>query len=100
MAITEEAGQGVPAGSRDCLQQDEADLQRISVQVFEETKRVTRANVELITQYEQKIKALEEQLIAMRHTQGSVQEIASTAGLEERQQRVAFRLMRQEEELE
>jgi len=56
--------------------------------------------VELITQYEQKIKALEEQLIAMRHTQGSVQDLAASDGMEERFQRVAFRLQRQEEELE
>jgi len=88
MAMGEEAGHGVPAGSGDSLQADEQA----------EINREWRANVELIDQYERKIKELERELIAMRQTEGSSQDLSSN-GLEERLMKVSNKLQIQEEEL-
>jgi len=99
MAISEEAGEGGPAGSGDSLQ-SEVHLKRVCAEVFDETYRVCRANVELITHYEQVFKALEGELVASRQTQGTAaQDVGSSLSPEERYKRVAFRLQRQEEEL-
>lgn len=100
LALREDAAHGAASSSGDSLQRDEADLRRISSEVCEETKRVTKDNVELITMYEYKIQALEAELISARQAQGSLRNIPSSSSSEVRFQKAAFQLQRQEEELE
>mmetsp|Transcript_36624 Transcript_36624/g.72429 ORF Transcript_36624/g.72429 Transcript_36624/m.72429 type:complete len:648 (+) Transcript_36624:120-2063(+) len=100
VSIKELATHDASASSGDTLPQDGVEDNRIKTEMVVEMRRVFKDKVELVTQYEQKIQALEAELMAARQAHGSAREISCSSSSEVSFQRAAFELQSKGEELE